>query len=446
MPENPETKLPTGAVTTPPSAAEPAPSGNGQSGTPSTVAVAPAPKRTLGSTFEALQYANYRNLWFGNLFGGGALWIQQITVPWLVYDLTGSGAMLGLINGMFTLPIALVAPFSGAMADRVDRKKILITAQVYLGMLSVLFAVDVGLDYVEVWHVFVFVLLIGAGFGFMFTTGQTLIPTTVPRKAIVNAVALNNTSLNATRAIGPAVGGQLIATFGIAGNFFVQAACYFLGLIFLFRVKLDPVPKIAVRPPFFQTMQEGFKYVGSDKAILALIIMGLGPTLFLFPTGALMPIFAVDVFHRGAQGFGILLTAIGVGALIGALSVAAIGEVRRKGIIMYALLFAAFGMVLLFAWTRSLPLALLVLGLQGAFQTAYLAIQGSTLQLKVPNQMLGRVMSVSMLNIAMFPLGGLVGGQLADVMSGPWAVTILALGGITFVAATIVALPAFRKL
>ncbi|MSQ11580.1 MAG: MFS transporter [Dehalococcoidia bacterium] len=448
---------PVGAVTPTGNGATPTAGGaaaNGGGGTlrVATSAEAPPAKRKISffSTFEALGYPNFRSLWIGNFFGGGALWIQQITVPWLVYDLTGSGKLLGLVQGAFVIPIALVAPISGVLADRMDRAKILMAAQLYLGIVAALFAVNVQLGHVQAWHVFVFVLLIGGGFGFMMTTGQTLIPTMVPRHAIVNAAALGSTSQNATRAIGPAIGGQLIVAFGVAGNFFIQAVFYVLAFVFVSRIKLSEEARqqqlATKRMPFFKTMGEGFSYLKSDRPVLALVIMGVIPMVFLFPTNALMPIFAEEVFHRGAKGFGILLTAIGVGALIGTLGVAAIGDMKRKALVLLSLLMGAFAMVILFAWTTSLPLALLMLGVQGACQTAYFSLQGATLQLKVPNHMLGRVMSVSALNIAMIPLGGLVGGVLADGLSAPWAVTILGVGGVSFMVVAAFALPALRKL
>lgn len=407
------------------------------------------PRQGIGSrTFSALRYPSFRYLWVGNFFGSGAMWIQQVTLSWLVYDLTNSATMLGLVNGVRTIPFALTAPFSGVLSDLVDRKLIMSLTQVFLAIVAVLFAVDVALGYVKVWHIFAFTLLIGTGTGINQTARQTATANVVPRRELMNAVALGSVSFNITRVIGPAVGGYLIGLIGMAGNFFIQAGCYIGTLLTIFPIKLvrEQDGMDASRRRFLPSMADGFRYVGKDKSVLSLIILGLVPMLFIFPINALMPIFAKDVFGMGATGFGILFTAIGAGSLIGTLGLASVGDVKKKARVFYVSLSVAISMSIAFAWSRSLPLALVVLGVQGAFQMMYFSLNNATLQLIVPDSMRGRVMSLNALDTAVIPLGGLLGGVLADAIGASWALTVLALSGLTFVAIAIVALPAVRKL
>jgi MFS family permease len=380
------------------------------------------------------------------LFGSGAQWIQQVALSWLVYDLTGSGTMLGLINGLRTLPFALTAPFAGVLTDRMDRRRIMLATQVFLAAVSVLFAVDVALGWVKLWHIIVFTLLMGAGGGINNTARQAVVPVLVPRKDLVNAMALSQTSMNITRVFGPAVGGLMIGLIGMAANFFVQAGCYVGAFASLLPIK---IPAHAIRQHkegFFTSMKAGFAYMLENKPVLSLVILGLIPMLFIFPINALMPIFAAEVFGLKAQGFGIMLTVVGVGSLIGTLAMATMGDVKRKSVVLFTLCTLAITATIVFSWTRSLPLALVALGFQGLFQMSYFSLNGAVLQMHIPDNMRGRVMSVYMLDTAMIPLGGTIAGILSDVVGAPWALTAIGGTGLLFVLVAFFALPAVRKL
>jgi MFS family permease len=374
------------------------------------------------------------------------MWIQQVTLSWLVYELTESATLLGLVNGIRVIPFAITAPFAGVMADRMNRKMLMMVTQVLMAVVAVGFALDVALGYVEVWHVFAFTLLIGTGTGINNAVRQTVTANVVPRRDLVNAVALGSVSFNITRVIGPAVGGYLIGLIGMGGNFLIQAVCYVGTATTILPIKLLQDSAPARRVTFFTSMGEGFKYIGKNKQVLGLIILGLVPMMFIFPINALMPIFAKEYFHMGATGFGVLFTAIGAGSLVGTLTLASFGDVRNKARVFYVALTVAISMGIAFAWTRSLPLALVVLGVQGAFQMAYFSLNNATLQMIVPDNMRGRVVSLNMLDTAVIPLGGLVGGLLADWIGAAWALSIIAIAGLVFVGAAFVALTEVRKL
>ncbi|MSQ11638.1 MAG: MFS transporter [Dehalococcoidia bacterium] len=402
-------------------------------------------------TFSAFQYSSFRYLWAGSFFSSAALWVQQISLNWLIYDLTGSAAMLGLVNGVRTIPLALSAPFAGVMADRVDRKQLMLVTQAFLAVVAVVFAVDVALDYVQVWHVFVFAFLTGAGTGVNFPLRTTVIANVVPRKDLVNAVALGSVAMNITRSIGPMVGGFMIRLVSLAANFFLQAGCYVATFLTVLKVHLqeneDQARRAAqAREPFLTTMREGFRYMLDHKDVLALVILGMVPMLFIFPLTTLLPIFAEEVFDMGATGYGILLSAIGVGSVIGTLALATVGNMKRKALVFYASLVIAIAMSIAFAWIGNLALALVILGVQGCFQMLYLSLNNATLQLMVPDAVRGRVMSINMLNIAFISLGGLVGGLLAEAVDADWSLTVVGIVGLIFVALAFFLLPTIRKL
>ena len=376
------------------------------------------------------------------------MFIQQIALNWLVYDLTNSPLMLGLVNGLRFLPMALTAPFAGVLADRGDRRKLILTTQVYLMVSALLFAFDVALDHVALWHIFVFTFLMGVGNGLNATSRQSVLPQVVPRELLVSAVAWTSVSQNATRTVGPAIGGVLISAFGMATNFFIQAGCYVGTFASIFPIKTlhqaGSGPK--QRQPFFRSMAEGFRYMVTDKPVFSLMVLGLVPMFFIFPLQTLIPIFARDVFHKGASGYGIFLMAMGLGSLLGTLALAGMAEIRHKAAVFYVLLTVAIGSSIIFAWTRFLPLALLLLAGQGAAQMTYFSMNNATLQMRVPDSVLGRVMSVNTLNVALIPLGGLVAGLLAEVLGAPMALTIIGGVGLLFVVGAALTLRSVRDL
>ena len=186
----------------------------------------PQKRRKGFDTFSSLRNPNYRYLWIGNLFNTAGLWIQQVTVSWLVWKLSGSAAMVGIVAGLRFLPFIFMGPLGGIAADRLDRRRLLMMTQTVMAAAAVLFAVVVILEWVRVWHALVFSFIMGCGFAMNMPIRQSLIANTVPLKELGNAIALNATAVNASRIIGPSAGGVLIVTFGMGGNFLLQAGLY----------------------------------------------------------------------------------------------------------------------------------------------------------------------------------------------------------------------------
>lgn len=418
-------------------------------GAPPAPAEPPREQRSRSSftLFSALQYRNFRYLWLSSFFNSGAGTVQQLALSWLVYDLTGSTVILGLLASVSIIPFSITAPLAGALADRMDRRLLLLLAFGSLVVVATLFTVDVLLDTVKVWHIFVFSFLVGVGGGVANTVRLALVPSLVPRSDLLNATALSYASLTATQSFSPSLGGLLIDVIGMAGNFFAQIGCYVASWFAAFRIKLpQAAPAQATREPFRKSMLEGFRYLLVNRPVLSLILLALVPMLFVFPAQTLLPVFAKDVFDMGATGFGTLMTAVGVGSLIGTLWIGSFKSTQRKAPLLYSVLTIAIAMSVIFAWTRWLPAVFFVLCVQGAMQMAYISLNNATIQLMVPDKTRGRVMAVYMLGTAAMPLGSFVLGTIASAVGPSWALTIFGCTGIAFVGTAYIALSEVRKL
>ncbi|GBD11145.1 putative multidrug-efflux transporter [bacterium HR23] len=406
-----------------------------------------APPKGISRTFLSLRHRDFRFLWLGTLSFGGAQWIQQVTLGWLVYQITGSAIHLGLINGMRSLPVWLMAPLAGVAADRWNRRPLLVTTASVLAVVSFLFAIDVARGWVQVWHIYTFAFLMGCGISFQQTLRQAAVPGTVPRADLMNAIALSSAAFNLTRILGPTVGGALIALVGMAGNFFIQCGCYVWSALSLLGIRTPLPPGGGERPqPMHRAFLEGLRYVRRDKQILSLIVIGLLPFLLVMPANSLMPIFARDVLHMGPEGLGFLLGSTGGGALLGSLMLATLGNVRRKGLIAFlGLTLMGTGLVL-FGFSRWLPLSILLLVTVGIGQMTFMASNNTLIQTVVSDEYRGRVMSIYSLDQGLVPLGSLIAGVLATYITGPWAVVVMGGSLLLLALGASLALPAVRRL
>ena len=376
-------------------------------------------------TFSSLRHLNFRYLWFGTLFMSGGQWIQQVTLGWLLYDLTGSSVLLGMLNGLRALPFLIASPIAGVAADRMDRKKLILVTQYVLIMTTVAMGLLVASGILEVWHLFAFTLMTGVIWAFVDPVRQTLVPALVPREDLMNAVALNSAAFNLTKVIGPSLGGVLIVFSGAAGNFFVQSAAY-LGV--LASIYWMSIPTEARQSSAIANLKEGLVYVWSNPSVFALMTTALVPRIFAVPYQTLMPVFQKDVLKVGPEGLGVLLAAPGIGAMLAGLMLATLANrVRRQGVLMLVSL-VSLGVVLnLFSWTTSFPMAILALIAVGGCQVFYMATTNTMLQVIVPDHLRGRVMSIYALDRGLMPVGALMAGVSAHVIGAPATVSYMGL-------------------
>ncbi len=404
--------------------------------------VAARPRLSL-STFKSLGHGNFRLLWFGLLFSSAGQWIQQVTIGWLVYELTGSAALLGVVNGLRAVPFLLTGPLAGVLADRVDRRRLMFWTQVFLLVWSFLFGLDIALGYLQVWHIFVFTLVTGVAWSFNQPVRQSVVPNVVPREDLPNAIALNSAGFNITRVVGPGLGGLLIALVGVAGNFFIQSAAYVGVAVMTYRLKLPPIKGRLGQASVLKDLREGVGFVLGHVQLRNQMLMGLIPTVLALPYISIMPVYASDVLGVGPEGLGLLMSAPGVGAVIGTLLIASSPRLQSRPAVLYVAAVCLGLSLVTLALMRSVVPALVVLVLVGGFQIAYMSTNNTLLQLICPDHMRGRVMSLYMLNQGLMPLGSLLAGGIAQLWGAPVAFAFMGLSVILVSFA--VGLPGIRK-
>jgi MFS family permease len=409
-------------------------------------AIAAAPTHRV-RTFASLRHIDYRYLWSGTLMMSAGQWVQQVTLGWLLYDLTGNSMLLGALNGLRALPFLITGPLAGVAADRMDRRKLLLQTQTILVVTALLMGALVASPFLHVWHIFLFTLITGIAWTITEPVRMSIIPNVVPKDDLANAVALNSGGFNLMKVIGPALGGALIAWFGAAENFLVQAIAYSGVLAMLYLMQVPAHEPEAKSKSALANLKEGFLYVWSTPAVLALMSLAYVPRIFAVPYQTLMPVFQKDVLQVGPEGLGLLMAAPGVGAVIAVLIMASVGNrARRQGLMLVGSIVVLGGFLIFFSRTRWFPAALAALVLVGIFQMFFLASTATLLQMIVPDHLRGRVLSLYMLDRGFMPLGAMFAGTSAHFIGAPLTVAIM--GAIVIVLALLVAwaIPAIRKL
>jgi len=383
-------------------------------------------KRTEGvSTFASLRNTDYLYLWMGNLFNAAGLWIQQVTIGWLVWELSGSATMVGVASSLRFLPFLFIGPLGGVAADRMDRRRLLMITQTVMAAVAVLFAVVVALDWVRVWHAMVFSFAMGCGFAMNAPVRQSLIANTVPLTELGNAIALNSTAINVTRIIGPAVGGVLIVAFGVAGNFLLQAGLYLCMVAVIFPMKVPYRDTMsASKASALGSLKEGVHYVWSNKTMFGLMMLNFIPSLFVMPILQIMPAFAAEVLHAKANIYGYLMTSFGVGALLATLTMASFGSMIRSGWLGIAALSSTAIFVILFSQSTLLWVAFFLLAALGFSQLIFRVNNNTLVQTLAPDSLRGRVMAIYQMDHALMPLSASALGVCADLFSVPTSIAV----------------------
>lgn len=410
-----------------------------------TAAVASPQARPRIQTFSSLRHREYRLLWIGTLFSSSGQWIQQVSIGWLTYHVTGSPFLLGTVNGFRSLPLLILGPFGGVAADRMDRRRLMLSTQLFLMTVTAVFATVVGTGRAHVWNIILFSLLTGVAWAFNMPVRNSIVPLLVPRSDLMNAVALNSAGFNITRVVGPSVAGLLIAAVGIAGNFYLQSIAYMGVAAMVWQMQFPPSAPAARDVSVTRNLMEGARYVWRHPTLRAQMSLALVPVVVAMPYVSLMPVFAKDVLHLGPGGFGVLMSAAGVGAVAGTLTIATLGNVQRKGLLLFVALLGLGVSLVLFSQSRSFPLSIALLVLVGGFQMTYMTTNQTLLQVTTPDEFRGRVMGIYMLNQGLLPLGSLFAGAAADIWSAPLAVALMGGGVLALSALAFLCMPSMRR-
>lgn len=390
----------------------------------------------------ALAVDDFRRFWYGSIISNIGSWMQMVAQGWLILQLTDSAFYLGLVGLVRAVPALSITLFGGVLADRMDRRKLLFFTQTSAALLAIVLGILDLTGIVTVWQILVLAFLSSVVMAVDNPARQALIPDLVGTENIASAVGLNSAAWNSAAVIGPSVAGILVAAISTAGAFFVNGISYFAVIYAVWRI--TPRPQLPRAPQsILQNLTSGLSFMMKDRRIWGLIVLLSIPTFFGSPFMQLMPIFASNVLHRGAGGYGVLMAASGVGALAGALTVGRFGRSRRKGFSLLLLMLIFAVMLIGFALSHWFIPSIALLVVIGATQTLFMTIANTLLQLNVPGEMRGRVMSVyTLIPMGIMPLGAMVMGSVGSVIGVPLTVVI---GAAIVVAFAIVAFRLFSS-
>lgn len=390
---------------------------------PSQPALPTRSPRGLGRATESLSIPAFRRIFVSNMAFFLAMGGQGVVRPWLAFELTDSTFALAIVSAATAVPMLLLSPFGGVLADRMERRLVIILAQSLAVLAELAPLVLLYLDRLEFWHLVLTAALMGCVFPMIMPARSAIVVNLVGKKGLGSAMALNMTGVNVTRVVGPAMAGAMIPVIGVERVYLGHVVLYLLALVALFRVERLPPPPDSHHESIARNMLAGFQYLGTNRLVLILLIYGLVPQFLAMPFQTLLPAFARDVWHMGPAGFGILNAASGVGAATGSLFVAARRpDAGRLSAMMFSVI--AFG-ILLAAFAAS-PWFWPAVGLvfvANVFASTFSTLNNVAIQLVIPDSVRGRISSFLMMSVSLPLLGTLPIGAIAERVGAPAAVT-----------------------
>ncbi len=400
----------------------------------------------LSSTFRALRHHNYRLFFFGQMISLVGTWMQTIAQQWLIYRLTGSATMLGLVNLVTAIPLLPLSLWGGSLADRFSKRSIIVITQAVMMVQAFILAALTWTGTVQVWHVMVLAVLLGAANAVDVPARQAFVVEMVEGKEdLTNAIGLNSTVFNTARAIGPAIAGVAVATTGEAGAFFINGVTFLAVIAGLLMMRLPPQARASRQPKLGSHLMEGLRYIVTHQTVMVLMSLVAVSAFLSMPYNTLLPVFAENILNDSARPmldlmctgprallncqspdaltYGLLMAATGLGAVMGALFVASLPATARRGRWL-ALGNLAFPALLLgMAVSRSFALSLLLLVGIGVSFVVQNALANTLIQIAAPDELRGRIMSFYSLTFqGMMRAGGMQAGLMGDWVGAPLAV------------------------
>lgn len=395
-------------------------------------------KPSLLKAFVALKHRNYRILWFSQVFSFMGMQMQQVARGLLAYQLTGSYTMVGVTMMAWGIPQLVFSLIGGAVADRVNKRNVILVSQTGTGALSLLNAILITTGQISIPWLFGLGLAQGTLFAFNMPARQALVAELVPQNALMNAIALNNVGMNATRIVGPALAGVMIGVWGVESAYYTQAfmLLFVVGLTLLLPPSTGHLAGAKNRGGIFAEIGLGLKFIGSSRTMLLLMLMAFVPTLLGMPYISLLPGFAVAELGLHPSAYGFMFTVTGIGAIVGSIGIAALTEFSRKPLLQaivglgFGLSLAALGLGSIFFGYSGALVALLAVGL---FSTTYQTLNNTMIMSETRPEYYGRVMSVYMLTFSLFPLMSGPMGVVADLITAKTTFIFLGVGITAFI-------------
>jgi MFS family permease len=397
--------------------------------------------------FEAFAHREFRLLWCGQASTSMSTWMDQVTRGWLIYELTDSPLQLGLVRGIQAIPLLLLLPVAGTVADRYSRKVQVWIAQAIDGLMHALLSLLILTDSIEPWHVYTTAVVMAVDQTFLQPARAAMVADAVPRSSLTNAIGLNSLVFNVSRSTGPALAGVLIASRGTGGAYAAQALFCLLATVWTSRLRPRYTPPAAPRHAAIgRSILEGWKYSWRNEAVRSGLTVNMFAAFFIVPFMTLLPIFARDLLGIGASGQGFLLTAMGVGALASAFAIASLGDRLSRGPLMLAGV-ALYGLsVAAFALSPWFHLSFALMVLVGAAHVSAHALVQTVIQTYSSAEFRGRTMAAFSMNQVVFTLGSLAIGTLASLWGARMAMAAMSAAGVAATIALCFAQPRARHI
>ena len=382
-------------------------------------------KSRLSNILDALSYRDFRWLWVGSFVSFMAMNMQMITRSWLILRVTDDSPLaLTLVTLTFALPMTVVAPFAGALADRFSRKKLIVFSQIGSGAFTLILGTLDLIGIVTFWHIMVIGIFNGSLMSINMPSRQAIISDIVPDSKLMNAISLSNSSMNLTRVAGPALAGFLILLLDTAGVFFVISITYVFAAVTIGMVHYAPNRSARTGKNVGGDVADGIRYAFANPALRGLFIMSFIPVLFGFSYMALVPAWAREALAIESDGLGILLMLMGIGATIGTLLLSIMGNIPKRGAVMLCASLAWGVALAVFAQVTSFSMAIPFLIFIGLTSSMYMSLNMTMVQLKADPEMRGRAMSITMMTFGMMPLSAVPFGTLAEKIGTADSLTI----------------------
>ena len=406
-------------------------------------------KEKIAKTLPAFQYRNFRLFWSGQLISLIGTWMQTVALGWLVLSISNSAFYVGLLGTLTFLPVLIFSLFAGIMADRVDKRRLIILTQTSALFQALILAVLLSVGHIAIWSIMVLAVLLGTINAFDAPARQSFVSEMVPREHVVSAVALNSAIFNSARTIGPAVAGFLISLVGEAACFYINAGSFIAviaGLLLMRDSELYHAPVHDHAAPIAE-LKEGFRYVRGERRALGMLALLAVSSIFGFPALVLLPVFARNVLHVGPKGLGFLFAAAGIGSLVGALRLATTKRAGKQGrrILLTSSLFALA--IMGFSSSHNFYLSLVLVAVAGFGIISSMALTNSTLQTLAPPHLRGRVMSIYVfVMMGMMPPGNFLAGTAAHYLGAPRAVLLAGVACLALLGATVARYPGVLRI
>ncbi|HEY1987467.1 MAG TPA: MFS transporter [Terracidiphilus sp.] len=375
---------------------------------------------------RALRNPNFRLFWSGNFLSNIGTWMQNVAQGWLVLTLTNSAFWLGVVGFAGSIPFLIFTLFGGVIADRVNKRRLLLVTQTAMMLLAFLLAALAWLKIITVWEVAAIAFLNGVAMSMNAPSYQALVPKLVRREDLTNAIALNSAQFNMSRILGPTLGGYAMVLFGVAGNFFLNGVSFLAVLFALTRLRF-PDEKRPRRETMWSSLRAGFAYVRSERQMLVLVWMTVAVSLFGIPFLTFIPYFAKVQLNAGESGLGWLLAASGFGAVLGAMSMAVLGNIRHRGIVLTLTGVVFFTAIIGFCYSQKFALSEVLAFFEGFSGILMISCFNVSIQHLSSDEMRGRVMSIYTTSfLGLPPLGALLAGELSRHIPTGHALALMA--------------------